>query len=40
MKNGDVYEGNYKNGIRNGYGEELSVSGVKKAGIWKDGKQV
>jgi hypothetical protein len=34
----DVYVGNFKNGVRHGYGEYTFKSGNKYMGIWVDGK--
>ena len=34
--NGDMYEGNYKNDLRHGYGVFTNPDGMKYEGMWEN----
>ncbi len=38
-KNGDMYEGTFKNGMRNGFGTMAYSDGERYSGQWKSNKQ-
>jgi hypothetical protein len=38
-KNGDVYEGYFKEGVKEGFGILISKNGDKYVGRWEDGKK-